>query len=63
MEAIQERDGDGAPPIEQVESYLAVVEAFRHEGCEPEWRPEDEFVRPRRRRKHGRTKSSADNRR
>jgi hypothetical protein len=25
---------------EEAQRYLAVVDAFRAEGCEPEWRPE-----------------------
>jgi hypothetical protein len=31
--------------------YLAAVEAFRAEGCEPSWQGEDEPAPPKRRRR------------
>jgi hypothetical protein len=27
--------------ISEIERYLAAVDAFRSEGCEPQWRPEE----------------------
>jgi hypothetical protein len=29
---------------EEAQRYLAVVEVFRREGCEPHWRPEPQGV-------------------
>jgi hypothetical protein len=31
---------------EEAQRYLAVVEIFRAEGCEPQWRPETSSERP-----------------
>jgi hypothetical protein len=31
---------------EEAQEYLAVVEAFRNEGCEPQWQPEWETPPP-----------------
>jgi hypothetical protein len=28
----------------EAQRYLAAVEVFRHEGCEPHWRPEPQAV-------------------
>jgi hypothetical protein len=29
---------------EEAQRYLAVVEFFRRQGCEPDWRPESQAV-------------------
>ena len=43
--------GDAATLREEVERYLAAVDAFRAEGCELDWRPEP-TARLRRRPSH-----------
>jgi hypothetical protein len=32
--------------LEEIGRYLAVIELFRAEGCEPDWRPELAVVEP-----------------
>jgi len=38
------QEDDGRELLEEVRRYLAAIELFRAEGCEPRWRAEDRTV-------------------
>ena len=53
-QGMQVEEDLGAALAREAQRYLAVVEVFRREGCEPKWRPEPPvhaFVHPCERRK------------
>jgi hypothetical protein len=58
MEA-HERQTDVSALVEEIGGYLAAVELFRAEGCEPRWRVETPPPVPRRRRARTKERSRA----
>ena len=48
---------------EEAQVYLAVVDVFRAEGCEPQWRPEPELQPIARRQPAEQRPAANDNRR
>jgi hypothetical protein len=42
---MQLEEGQGPALAREAQRYLAVVEFFRREGCEPQWRPEPKVAR------------------